>query len=103
MLSSKKLLSTYLICPPFDNTLMGEDLAGGFKLKTDLSLMERNQKNLYLLFSKDDTVVPISHAKKYENRLRNAKIIIYKSKNGHFQISKFPEIIEMIKKDVGRA
>lgn len=27
----KKILSTYLICPPFDNSLEGEDLVGGFK------------------------------------------------------------------------
>ncbi|MEK7635589.1 MAG: alpha/beta hydrolase [Patescibacteria group bacterium] len=98
----KKILSTYLICPPFDNALPGEDLVGGFKLKSDLSLLEKNSKNLYLLFSKDDDVVPISHAKKYEKKLKNAKIIIYKSKNGHFNIPKFPEIINMIKKDIKR-
>jgi predicted alpha/beta hydrolase family esterase len=95
----KKLLATYLICPPFDNTLTSEDLVGGFKLKSDLTLIEKNVKNLYLLFSKDDDVVPIAHAKKYERKLKNAKIIIYKNKNGHFNIPKFPEIIRMIKKD----
>ncbi|KKP88005.1 MAG: hypothetical protein UR91_C0029G0001, partial [Candidatus Nomurabacteria bacterium GW2011_GWC2_35_8] len=45
-------------------------------------------------------VVPLSHAEKYRNKLKNAKIIIYKNKGGHFLISKFPEIIRMIKKDV---
>jgi len=96
----KKILSTYLICPPFDNTILGEDLVGGFKLKSDLSLLEKNSKNLYLMFSKDDDCVPVSHAKKYEKKLKNTQIIIYKSKNGHFRISKFPEIIKMIKNDV---
>ena len=96
----KKILSTYLICPPFDNTLDEEDLVGGFKLKSNLSLIEKNSKNLYLLFSKDDDVVPVSHAKKYEKKLNNAKVIVYKSKNGHFKISKFPEIVRMIKNDV---
>ena len=96
----KKILSTYLVCPPFDNTTIGENLVGGFKLKSDLSLLEENSKNLYLMFSKDDPSVPISHAKKYERKLKNAKIVIYKSKNGHFKISKFPEIIKMIKNDV---
>lgn len=99
---SKKILSTYLICPPFDNTITGEDLVGGFKLKSDLSLIERNSKNLYLLFSKDDNTVPVSHAEKYRKKLKNAKIIIYKSKNGHFKIPKFPEIVHMIKNDVRR-
>lgn len=99
----KKILSAILICPPFDDTLPTESLAGGFKLKRDLSLIERNCKNLRLLFSKDDNVVPPSHAKKYGDKLEKAKIIIYKSKNGHFQLSRFPEIVEMIKKDVKRA
>ena len=96
----RKIISTYLICAPFDNTLGGEYLVGGFNLKKDLSLIEKNSKNLYLLFSKDDDIVPVSHAKKYEKKLKNARIIIYKSKNGHFKVSKFPEIVKMIKEDV---
>jgi len=98
----KKILSTYLICPPFENTLDGEDLVGGFNLKSDLSLIEKNSKKLYLLFSKDDDVVPVSHTEKYRKKLKNAKIIIYKSKKGHFRISKFPDIIKMIKNDIKR-
>ena len=96
----KKVLSTYLICPPFDDTCIGEDLVGGFKLKKDLSLLEKNSRNLTLMFSKDDDCVPVDHAEKYKAKLKNAKIIIYKSKNGHFRISNFPEIVKMIKSDV---
>lgn len=96
----KKALSTFLVCPPFDNTVKGEDLVGGFKLKKDLSMLERNSKNLYFMFSRDDESVPVSHAEKYRKRLNKANVFIYKSKNGHFQISKFPEIIKMIKNDV---
>lgn len=106
-LSENKLpipaLSIYLVCPPFDDTVKGEDLVGGFKLKSDLSKLSQNTKNLYLMFSADDECVPVSHAEKYRRKLEqfpNTKIIIYKSKNGHFQISKFPEIVKMIKKDV---
>ncbi len=96
----KQILSTYLVCPPFDNTLEGEDLVNGFKLKSDISLLEKNSKNLYLLFSEDDDVVPVSHADKYGEKLTTAKIIKFKSKNGHFKISKFPEIVRMILKDI---
>lgn len=96
----KKILSAYLICPPFDNTLSEEDLVGGFRLKSDLSKIEKNSPWLYLLFSKDDQVVPVAHAKKYEKKLKNARIIVYHSKNGHFRISKFPEIVKMIKDDL---
>lgn len=96
----KKIKSIYLISPPFDNTIKGEDLVGGFKIKSNLSMIERNCKKVNFLFSKDDEVVPISHSGKYKTKLRNAKIIIYKSKKGHFKISKFPEIVKMIKEDI---
>ncbi len=95
----RKILSTYLVCAPFDNTLPGDDLVGGFKLRSDLSLLEKNSKNLYLLFSKNDGVVPVSHAKKYATKLRNSNIIIYKHIKGHFEISRFSEIVSMIKAD----
>jgi hypothetical protein len=98
----KKIMSTYLICPPFDNTLPEEDLVGGFKLRSNLSMIEKNSKNLKLLFSKDDDIVPVSHAKKYGKKLKNAQITIYESKNGHFKISEFPEIVRMIKEDIKR-
>ena len=62
--------------------------------------MEKNAKRLYILFSKNDDIVPIAHAKKYAKRLKNANIIVYKHIKGHFQITKFPEIIKMIKNDV---
>lgn len=96
----KKILSVYMICPPFDNADSTEDLVGGFKLKSDLSLIEKNCKNTTLMFSKDDEVVPISHAIKYQKKLPNLKLIIYDDKNGHFKIEKFPEIIKMIKQDL---
>ena len=96
----KKALSVYLVCAPFDGTLPKEDLVGGFKLKSDLSLIEKNCKNLHILFSKDDDVVPATHAEKYRKKLKEAHIVIYKSKNGHFTVPTFPEIIKMIKSDV---
>jgi predicted alpha/beta hydrolase family esterase len=65
-------------------------------------LIEKNCKNLHLLFSKDDDVVPVSHAGKYKQKLKNAHIKIYKSKGGHFKIAKFPEIIKIIFADIGR-
>lgn len=98
----KRILSAYMICAPYDNTLPEEDLVGGFTLKSDISLIEKNCKNLYLMFSKDDDVVPVSHAEKFRKKLKKAEIIIYKSKNGHFMISEFPEIVKMIKADVRR-
>lgn len=96
----KKIKSVYLIAPPFDNELIGEDLTGGFELGEDLTKIMENCNNINLFFSKDDTCVPVTHAEKYRNKLPDAKIIIYDSKNGHFDIEEFPEIVEMIKRDV---
>lgn len=92
----KKILAVYLTCAPFDDTCPNDDLVGGFKLKSNLSLIEKNCKNVTLMFSADDDVVPVAHAEKYRSKLKNSKIIIYKSKNGHFKVSKFPEIVKMI-------
>lgn len=94
---SKNIKGVFLVCPPFDGSLSNEDLVGGFKLKSDLSLLSKSTKNLHLLFSEDDDVVPVAHAEKYKRKLPDAKITIYKSKNGHFQVSEFPEIIKLIK------
>lgn len=96
----KKILSVYLVCPPFDNTSPTEDLVWGFRLLSDLSLLEKNCKNVSLLFSADDEAVPVSHAEKYRKKLPHATITIYDDKNGHFMIEEFPEIIDMIKKDI---
>lgn len=92
----KKISALYLVSPPFDNTLPGDDLVGGFRLKADLSLIEKNTEKIRLLFSKNDDVVPPSQAEKYRKKLKNANIIIYKHIKGHFQISEFPEIVKMI-------
>jgi len=96
---SQKARVVYFIGPPYDNTLVGEDLVGGFRLKSDLSLISKNTNKLSLMFSADDDVVPVFHAEKYREKLNDAQIIIYKSKNGHFKISKFPEIVKMIKEN----
>jgi predicted alpha/beta hydrolase family esterase len=95
----KKIKAIYLIGAPYDNTLPTEDLVNGFKLKSNLSLLEKNCEEINLLFSEDDNVVPVSHAEKYKTKLKKSKIIIYKNKKGHFKINKFPELIKLIKKN----
>lgn len=92
----KQLVATYLVCPPFDDDLPGEELAGGFALPKNLSRLVSLKSSLTLLFSADDDVVPVSHAEKYRAHLPDARIIIYPSKNGHFCITEFPEIAEML-------
>lgn len=101
----QKTISTYLVCPPFDGThsIPGEDLVGGFRLKSDLSMLDNSSENLYLLFSADDEVVPQYHAEKYKKKLKKAVIKIYKNKNGHFKVKTFPEIVKMIRQDIKKS
>lgn len=85
-----------LVCPPFDNTLSGEDLVGGFTLPANLSLLEKNAKQVFLLFSEDDDVVPVFHAEKFRKKLKHATVTVYPTKNGHFKVAEFPEIVKII-------
>lgn len=95
----KKFLAVFLISPPFDNSLPHEDLVGGFRLPTNLSLLENSCRFLYLLFSEQDSVVPIDQAAKYALKLKKATIKIYPHISGHFQVAELPELINFIKKD----
>ena len=96
----RKALAVYMVCTPFDDTVPTEDLVGGFKLKAKISQLENNATYTRMLFSKDDTVVPVSHAKKYAQKLNKTEIHIFSGKNGHFNVATFPEIVKMIKGDV---
>lgn len=96
----KEIVAAYLIGAPYDDDLPEEDLAGGFDIDSDLSLLEKNCDRLTLMFSGDDDVVPARHADRFRERLSEADIITYESKGGHFQVAEFPELIEEIKEDL---
>lgn len=97
----KRIKHVYLIAASFDDTLPDYNLVGGFAdIQEDLSLLETQAGSLTLLFSKDDDVVPIEHMEKFKTKLPNAEYIVYESKNGHFQVEEFPEIVEMIRNDL---
>ena len=96
----KKLLGVYLVCPPYDDVGSTEDLVGGFNLNSNLSKLDNCSKNVRLLFSQDDEIVPPSNAKKYATKLKQAKIFILKNKNGHFGVDKLPELSKLILQDI---
>ncbi|MFW6230462.1 MAG: alpha/beta hydrolase [Nanoarchaeota archaeon] len=91
----KKIKSVFIIAAPFDDTIAGEDLAGGFELTDDLQNLTK--ENVHIWFSEDDPVVPKEHADKFRKHAPNADIRIMKDKNGHFIVEKFPELIDAIK------
>jgi uncharacterized protein len=95
--TNKDFLGVFLVAPPFDGKNSIEDFGGGFNLKKDLSKLNKIT-NLHLFFSENDSVVPIQNALKYKEKLSNAKIHIYKDKQGHFITPNFPELIKEIRK-----
>lgn len=103
-LSSKKLPvrigRVVLVAPPFDNSLFSEvsreKLVGGFALRGDLLMIEKNCKDIHFFFSPNDDVVPIGHCEKYARALPYAKFNIMENVEGHFQIAEFPEVVEVI-------
>lgn len=94
-----KISSVILVAPPFDNSLSSEELVGGFKLKSNLSLISQNCPRVNLLFSTDDPLVTQAHAHKYRQKIPSAKLFFYNNKNGHFKVPKLPEIVKLIKTD----
>ena len=98
----KNVISLNLVAPPFDDSLLEEDLAGGFELPEDLSGVEERTGKTRLFFSQKDDVVPVRHAEKYRERLRDPEINIYEDMDGHFQVEEFPELVQKINEDLNR-
>ncbi|MBU1255943.1 alpha/beta hydrolase [Patescibacteria group bacterium] len=91
----KKILATLLVSPPYDDEGMEESL-GDFVLSKSLNKLNKHGGKIFIYQSKDDSVVPYSHLKKYKKVLPNASIREFK-KRGHFDQLKFPELIKDIK------
>ncbi|MGB9707220.1 MAG: alpha/beta hydrolase [Microgenomates group bacterium] len=87
------LSSIHLVAPPFDDKNSRDELSGGFKLRKNLKLFSKQFKNIYFYFSKNDQLVTKYHCQKYQKNFPQAKFFIFKNKNGHFQVEKFPELI----------
>lgn len=96
----KNIVSTYLVAPPYDDEMPGEDLAGGFQLGRDLSMIEENTGKLELLFSENDDIVPVGHAEKFREKLPDTTVEKLGDKEGHFREKKFPELVEKINQDL---
>lgn len=92
----KNIKAVLLVATPFDNVGLKESL-GDFILPKSLENFSKQVKKIYLLFSKDDPVVPFEQVDKYKKALSNSKIIIFTDRQ-HFNNKFFPEIVELIKK-----
>jgi predicted alpha/beta hydrolase family esterase len=95
---SKSIKTLFLIAAPFDDENMGESL-GSFHLTESLDKLERQADKIFLYYSKDDVVVPFSHAQKYKEQLPQAILRSFEDK-GHFRQESFPELVEDIKNNI---
>ena len=91
----KNILATLLIAAPYDDKNMEESLSD-FVLPKSLNKLNKQGGKIFLYQSKDDLIVPHINLKKYKRALPNAIIREFK-KRGHFNQSRFPELIRDIK------
>jgi hypothetical protein len=92
-----RIQSIFLIAPAFDSGgLIGEDGGDFFFDIARLSNVEKQCDKIFIYYSKDDPVVPFSHAERYKAALPSAELIVFENR-GHFLQDEFPELIEHIK------
>lgn len=91
----RTITATILIAAPFDDENSEESLAG-FVLPVSLAKFVGQNKNIFLIHSKNDPVVPFDQLRKYQQALPNAKEIVFNDRE-HFNQEVFPEIVELIK------
>ena len=92
---SHPIRATFLVAPPFDDTVEGEELCNGFALSDDMSAVLDHSSKVNFYFSKDDFCVPSSHMEKYQKALPQATFTLFSDRN-HFLQEEFPELIEHI-------
>lgn len=90
----KKIKALMLVAAPFDDCT--KESLGSFKLPKSLQKLSGQCKDIHLIFSKNDPVVPIREIKKYEHALPNSSMLIFKNKE-HFNQSHFSELVKIIK------
>ena len=92
---TKKVKATLLVAPPF-GTDEGRVLPQ-FSIVTSLEKLGAQGGKVIIFHSKDDPVVDFSELKEYQDRLLSLESKVFEDR-GHFNMEKFPEIIEDIKK-----
>lgn len=94
------ITALYLVASPFrPDDFQGEDCADfAFDPSNVPNLIEK-VKSITIIHSKDDQVVPVSHAEMFHVALPHAKYMLFEDR-GHFLDPTFPEIIEDIRKYV---
>ncbi|MFT5280853.1 MAG: putative alpha/beta hydrolase family esterase [Flavobacteriaceae bacterium] len=93
---SKIVHSVFLVAGQYDTEGTEYSMAD-FGMPSDLSLVEKQAKNIHIMHSSDDEVVSFHNLEKFKKALPSACIHTFSNK-GHFNQDDFPEIVELITK-----
>lgn len=91
----KNIAQLHLISAPFGDVKETGDVVVSFAFNPE-NLKNIKADKIFLYHSKDDPVVPFSHAEKFMQYL-DAELFVFEDK-GHFQVEEFPELLANIKK-----
>ncbi len=93
-----KVGSLYMLAAPFHSEDLHDVGCGDFVLDPELlAKLPEKVREIVLMHSKDDFVVPYDHALVYQTLLLTAELVTFEDKN-HFLVEEFPELTAMIKK-----
>ena len=92
----KKINTLILLAAPFNTEGIHEESLGDFILPPSLKKITEQVKNVCLIYSKDDKVVPFKQVNKYKKALPGSKTLIFTDRN-HFNQETFPELLKLIK------
>lgn len=93
-----KARAVYMVAAPFEpDDFSGED-GGDFSFDTSrLANLLESTEHVFIFHSKDDPVVPLTHAERYKEALASAELVLFEDR-GHFNTEEFPEIVEHIRR-----
>ena len=89
----------FLLAGPFDYFVCEGSKEDGGDFYPDLAnipTIQEKAKNITIMHSTDDFVVPYKHALKYKAALPEAELVTFTDKN-HFLVEELPELVERIK------
>lgn len=87
----------YLVAAPFEPDDFGGEDGGDFNFDTTkVGELEHKADRIVIFHSKDDFVVPYSHALKFKEKLPKAELMLMEDRV-HFWQESFPELIESVK------
>ncbi len=86
-----------LVAAPFESDDFGGEDGGDFSFDVSrVGELAEKIPAITIFHSKDDFLVPYTHAQKYKAALPGAELVLFTDKN-HFLVPEFPELVEQIR------